>query len=686
MKNHWRPVLATVMLAIGGLPFLGSPSSDRAGYVDSSLCAKCHSTIYESYQRTGMARSFYRPSPGRMLENFRTNNSYRHRASGTYFTMIERDGKYFQRRYQTGFQGKEVNIDEKQIDFVMGSGNHVRTYLHRTSAGALQQLPLAWYAERGGYWAMNPGYDKPDQPNARRKISLECMFCHNAYPEVRGGHEQLRAEPLFSGAMPEGIDCQRCHGPGGRHVELAQTRGAASEAVAQAIINPARLTPERQMEICMQCHLETTSFQFPHSILKYERRAYSYRPGEPLGDFMLFFDHGSTPSEDRFQIVNSAYRLRMSLCFRKSNGALQCTTCHDPHNTSRGESAAKQHERACMRCHAASLRQMVADRRHTESTDCAGCHMPKRRTTDVVHAIMTDHFIQRRKPEGNLVAEISEPHGPGTVYHGEVLPYYPEPLPRTAEHELYVALAQVREDNNSELGMSRFAAAIAKYKPSQPEFHIELAEAYARHGKPGEAIPLFEEAARRRPESLAAHLGLGRAFESRGDITRAAAALRRAAEVAPDDPSAWLALGQVYFKQGDKQEAGAALEKSARLDPEIPETHYSLGLLWSQPAVEAKRAEESFREAIRLKPDYPEAHMNLAILLFQKQFADEAAYHFESALRLRRDYALAHLNYGLMLSKLNRAKEAKQHLEQAAASTDSNVRDAARRLLNQVRR
>src|SRR6266446_3809674 len=116
--------------------------------------------------------------------NYGLNNRYYHQASNTYFTMFEQSGKYYQRRYQTGFDGKETNVDEKEIDFVMGSGNHARTYLHRTNTGTLQELPLAWYAEKGGYLAMNPGYDKPDQVNSLRQINYECMFCHNSYPEI----------------------------------------------------------------------------------------------------------------------------------------------------------------------------------------------------------------------------------------------------------------------------------------------------------------------------------------------------------------------------------------------------------------------------------------------------------------------------------------------------------------------
>ncbi len=70
------------------------------------------------------------------------------------------DGAWYQRRWQTGFDGKETNVDEKRVDYVLGSGNHAKTYLHLTEKNTLQELPLGWYAEKGGYWAMNPGYDR----------------------------------------------------------------------------------------------------------------------------------------------------------------------------------------------------------------------------------------------------------------------------------------------------------------------------------------------------------------------------------------------------------------------------------------------------------------------------------------------------------------------------------------------
>jgi hypothetical protein len=209
-----------------------SRGHEEAGYVRPEVCAGCHRNIWETYRRTGMARSFSRPSPTNTVEDYINKNTFYHKASDSYFSMLRRDGKLYQRRYEIGFGGKQVNVMEKQVDFIMGSGNHARTYLHRTARGTLVEMPLGWYAEKGGYWAMNPGYDRPDHDGFRRPIGYDCMFCHNGYPDIPAGHDQPFAEPVYTGSLPEGIDCQRCHGPGRKHSQLAGAADATSEDYA----------------------------------------------------------------------------------------------------------------------------------------------------------------------------------------------------------------------------------------------------------------------------------------------------------------------------------------------------------------------------------------------------------------------------------------------------------------------
>ena len=78
--------------------------------------------------------------------------------------------------------------------------------------------------------------------------------------------------------LPLGIDCQRCHGPAQRHVDLASRAGANAEEIRAAIVNPKRLSPDREAELCLKCHLETTSGPLPKAIRKFDREPFSTRP------------------------------------------------------------------------------------------------------------------------------------------------------------------------------------------------------------------------------------------------------------------------------------------------------------------------------------------------------------------------------------------------------------------------
>ena len=256
MPRNWT--IARVW-PIALLPLVSPVLNAGSLYAGPRICAACHPAIAKTYSQTGMGRSFFRLTPDTTIEDFTGKNRYYHTASDTYYEMLRRKGMYFQRRYQLGPDHQPTNIDEKKIDFVIGSGNHARTYLHLTARGTLMQLPLAWYSERGGFWAMSPGYDSPNHPDNHRVIGYDCMFCHNAYPQTPGANDRFATVPRFTGAIPEGIDCERCHGPGQQHVANARRPGAKLAQIRQSILNPARLSPERELEVCMQCHLEPNS-------------------------------------------------------------------------------------------------------------------------------------------------------------------------------------------------------------------------------------------------------------------------------------------------------------------------------------------------------------------------------------------------------------------------------------------
>jgi predicted CXXCH cytochrome family protein len=611
-----------------------------------------------------MGRSFYRAG------SWNTEKiSYYHQASDSWFTMEQRGGEYFQGRYQLDSANRKINIIEKRVDYVMGSGNRSRAFLNRTERGLLVELPLAWYSENGGSWGMNPGYDRPDHEGFRRTITYDCMFCHNAYPAIPAAGEKAFAEPIYTGSLPEGIDCQRCHGPGARHAQLARTAGARKDDIRKAILNPARLSAERQMEVCMQCHLEPTSFPLPNTIQRYERGPFSYSPGERLGNFLLTFDHApGTGRENKFELVSAAYRLRQSKCFLMSSGALTCTACHNPHDIPRGEAAARQYNAVCGKCHAA-VTKLTASGTHP-SGSCIACHMPKRRTEDVVHVSVTDHLIQRRPPAGDLLAERPERHDTeATAYRGKVVPYYPANPP-----DLYLAIAQVIQQSNLKEGIPQLTAAIAKYAPKRPEYDLQLAEAWRSAGDLNKAIPFYEKALRKDPKFVFGMQELAAALRRTGRPEEAVTRLKQAVALAPDNPVTWRELGLSYRASGHPTEAIEALRKAIALDPDMSEAHNNLGVIRREQG-DPTRAEAAFREAIRIQPDYADAHANLAGLLSEAGDLTEAARHFERSLQFRPNDAPTHYAYALLLGKARRFDGAQRELE-ASLKDDPQFADA----------
>ncbi len=647
------------------------------GYIDAVACAGCHAEIWESYRKTGMGRSFARMAPQGVLADFAQSNTYYHEASERHYTAFQRDGKFYQRRHQIGATGGEINVFEKEIHYFVGSGNHGRSYLHRTPDGRLLQLPLTWYSANGGYWGMSPGYNQPNHSGFRRAVDFECMACHNAYPAIEPGADVPGRTPVYPGRMPEGIDCQRCHGPGRDHLRALQ-QGQAAEAVRRSIVNPGRLTPERELEVCMQCHLETTSRSLPHSIVRHGRGFFSYRPGEPLADFVLHFDHApGSGYDDKFEVVQSVYRLRQSECFRQSEGRMTCTTCHDPHHARSGRDAAAHSSKACIGCHEEAVTAMTQAGRHPRATECVSCHMPRRRTDDAVHSVMVDHLIQRRPPDRDLLAPLKEKlQNEENAYRGEVVGYYPEDLATHPEGELYLAVAQVKDSADLARGIPRLGQAIERHKPKNAGFYFELGEAYLKVGRLTDAILAFQAALERNIDLLPARKSLGLTLLMDNQFWRAADVTQQALAQAPNDAEIHNALGEIRYREKKFEAAAQHFRDAIRLDPDYPEAHNNFGatqlLLGNKPAATA-----SFQRAVGIRPDYQAAQTNLAQvragperpqpgaatdaipdLAARAQAAeqadnlDEAARLYEQILAIRPDWAAAKLNLGIAYHSL----------------------------------
>jgi tetratricopeptide (TPR) repeat protein len=630
----------------------------RAGYADPAVCSACHAELAARYGRTGMARSFGVVKPG---ADPRTG-AFSHAVSGETFTIESRNGAVEMERRESSPAGQPANVFRTSIDYWFGSGLHAKSYVSRTANNELIELPVSWYSEKGGYWGMSPGYDSASHAGFTRRLTYRCLFCHNAYPAMPAGADRMDNGTKFPASLPAGIDCQRCHGPGLAHASAAAS-GRPDAEVKALIVNPVKLNPERRDEVCLQCHLEPTSLTLPSYLPVFGRGVFSYRPGEPLADYIRYFDHApGAGHDDKFEFAGAPYRLRQSKCFLASNSTLTCTTCHDPHEPDRARSIARANT-ACMDCH------RNGNAPHTTSGNCVSCHMPQRRPSDAIHVIITDHLI-RRNPQRPAEPTIESNSANTPAYRGEVVPYYP------VVDDLYTALAQVKERANPDAGIARLQKAISNEKPADAEPYAELADALRHAGKSAAAIPVYREAISRDAGYWPAWHGLGLATAATGALEESLVPLQRAAELSGRDFAVMRNLALVLTNLHRQDEAISTLRDGIGVHPASPELQNDLGTALLR-AGDAAGAEKALRESVRLKPESSTTRYNLAVVLEFRKNLPEAESNLAAALRIDPAYGAAHLKLGEILMGQHRNADALPHLRQAAASTDRNIAQLA---------
>lgn len=621
----------------GSPPHAVATTGPDAGYIGGTTsCAECHASIVESYSKVAMGRSLYPPSSDNSPEDYTTNTIYHHEPSRQYFQMVREGEKFYQDRWQKGPRGEKINELRVSVDYVLGSGTHARSYIHMEKGGAAYQLPVAWYPQPGK-WAMNPGYDNATHSGFSRRITYDCAYCHAAAPKLPAGADfaNYPETSIFPHGL-EAIDCERCHGPAAKHVELARA-GASPDQINASIVNPGNLSNKLQLDVCMSCHLETTSDKLPHAIIAEGKPIYGFKPGMNLDEFAIHLDHPKGLGyDDKFEIAGQAYRMRMSKCFTESEGRMTCTTCHDPHKVPTNRVAAGI--ASCMTCHTDTSCKETPDVRALELNNCLTCHMPRRRTEDVVNVVMTDHFIQRHKPDRDLVAPLKEGR---TLYKGEVDLYYPKELDESLK-KLYLGIAQVYNGGDLQRGVAllndylkttpnSFSALMAReiamkgmgrideavadlkkviaLKPHHPQAWMALGDAYERQARTTDAVYCYEQAIKLNPNIAPAHNKLGANRLLLNDLAGAIAACEKAAAIDPFDDSIQLNLASARGQRGEIAAATAHARKALAINPSRATgwTLLARGLLNDRGPTATADAVWYAAEGVRVGPGHGEA-------------------------------------------------------------------------------
>jgi len=534
-----------------------------------------------------------------------------------------RTGRQYLESVVRGEPGREER-HSLGIDLIYGSAGGADEVYFTWKGDRLYELPAAWLhpTAEWGEQRYNHG------PELIRTATTRCVECHNTWlAHVPGTeNEYRRAEAVF------GVTCENCHGPGRNHVNHhRQNPGGA----AHAITHPGRLSRDRLMDVCGQCHSNATRARGP---------AFRYRPGDSVE---THFRTLTATGRENDHVANQVKYLRDSKCFQKSD-TLTCITCHDPHKPS----DAARVGAACAKCHTPAHCGEQKRLPEGAGNDCVGCHMPRYPRVAVNFHTAKDQYVIPVRPHEHRIGVYPAARLETLLAWHRARPGAPdqrradELAAELSAHWLGEAERHRQEYHFLEaIGAARDAV---RAKPS-PAVHDRLreligiqrglddgfiaAERQFATGRHAEAIRSLDKLLEVKPNWAQVHGKLGTLYAMTGDRTRATEHLQAVVRSDPDEPYGYNMLGWLAYLDGKGTEAAEYFRKADEVQPFTAEINYRWGLTFLT-LEKWPDAAERFHQATIVDSNHAGAHQGLSHALRRMGQATEAIRFARRAARL----------------------------------------------------
>ena len=318
--------------------------------------------------------------------------------------------------------------------YAIGSGSHGHSYLAMRDGGYVVPDARLVGTREKQIWDLSPGFN--ESLAAGRPIQSDCLFCHTNHTEPVEGTVNRYREPVFDGLA---IGCERCHGPGEKHVAARRNQEPVAGDVDFTIVNPGHLDPPLREAVCEQCHLAGRGARPAPGPAGQRLPARAAPGGVP---------DGVRPRCRRGRdnkAVNHVEQMHASRCSRerrRQEARLRLV----PRPARPRRPSRKSAWPITARAASPATRSRVAPCRtrsgcKTSPQDsCIDCHMPRQALGNIPHTAATDHRIVRfRRREEEPPAARSRP-----VPALPVVPFHPPadaPLGPEMERDLGVGPA-----------------------------------------------------------------------------------------------------------------------------------------------------------------------------------------------------------------------------------------------------
>ena len=331
----------------------------RAEYVGSEKCAECHKEIAQNYSHSAHYLTSRPAAKDSIAGKFDTGKNTLQTANPALVYHMESTDTGF---FQAAVEGNppDSSVNRERFDIVVGSSRKGQSYLY-WKGDQLFQLPVSYWTELDS-WVNSPGY-LDGVADFHRPILPRCLECHATYFDASG----LFSNQYKKSGYVLGISCEKCHGPGREHVQRYSS--ANKSGTDGALVNPAKLGLERQMDGCGLCHGGIGQALAP---------AFTFRPGDALSKYVKLTE--PRPNDYIDVHGNQVALLERSRCFQRSSN-LTCTSCHNVHTVQRD---AASFSRYCLSCHKAENCGEFHKVGQQIAKDCVSCHMPLQQSNAII--------------------------------------------------------------------------------------------------------------------------------------------------------------------------------------------------------------------------------------------------------------------------------------------------------------
>lgn len=699
----------------------------QADFVGADRCASCHAAEFAKWKASVHGRAGGEPTADVVIAAF-NGNPIRFRdavvtprvRNGSYEFVVARDND---------------SAEVVRVDGVIGRGHMegggTQGFVTKRTDGTMRFVPFDW-SRHGNNWFCNTNSraqrgwvpistqlrlsDCGDWPPARvlgdSPRWANCQSCHASQlriAESRSDQPQAPTTTFTSLA----INCESCHGPAKRHVELAES-GALANRADVGLVSLRTLGKDASLRVCFQCH----------SVKDQLREGYVSGDSLELFYSLKFPTLGDRPLHADGRVRTFAYQEGHTFSDCYLNGGMTCTSCHDPHTQGYRTVAevaipGRFDDRQCTSCHASKADRVAEHTHHAVNTSgsrCTSCHMPylqQPETTDprtgraLVTYARSDHSIAIPRPRADSATgvmtacagchtnrTVKQLESQATAWWGVM-----KPPGAAGPARVFGVLARNLEATPGPDVGFRSAADRRRLDSlsRDPDTDIRALALASLHLAAGNDASVQRDLARAAAREGSHDFGLrsrwavalgfmGDRYAEAGNHAAALTAYRRGLEATPDNPRLLQSLGNAQRASSDYAGAITSYEGALVVDRRNALTMVNLGIALGA-AGDSVRGEEMFRGATQADPGEPLGWFNLGNVALLKGDFTAARQSYERALALDGALVQAHFQLArlhlLQKDNISALKELRRGL--AIDSTDATARTLARQLGNPVK-